>query len=321
MRRVLLLMVVCLLPAGCAAQTTPTTPATPTLSATATLVRHPTVVLVVPLEADLGDTWTRPTDGMEMVYVPAGEFEMGSLDAEIDAAFDSCEQDLGEGECDREWFASESPIHQVALDALWIDRTEVSEAQYASCVEAGVCREAGCAGGPGYVSSPHPVVCVSWYDAQRYCEWVGGRLPSEAEWEYASRGPDGFIYPWGDAFDGSRLSFCDTNCSLDWKYDEHDDGFSSTAPVASFPQGASWCGAYDMAGNVYEWVADWYEPTYYARSPYRNPLGPGSGESRVLRGGGWFSIPWELRCAFRDGIDPEAVLGNVGFRCSVSAGE
>jgi serine/threonine-protein kinase len=230
-----------------------------------------------------GDTWTRPADGTVMVYVPAGEFEMGSEDGND----------------------QEHPVHTVALDAFWIDQTEVTNDQFRSCVEEGVC--------DGFWTCPpfedpdlgeHPVVCISWEQAGIYCEWVGGRLPTEAEWEYAARGPEGHTYPWGED---------DPTCDLaQWVRCQ-----GETVPVGSLPAGASWCGALDMAGNTMEWVSDWYDETYYASSPAENPQGPSSGQLRAIRGGSWWQAePGDLRSAYRAGYTPTYVESVFGIRCA-----
>jgi len=177
-------------------------------------------------------------DNSVMVYVPAGEFIMGSDERD----------------------GNEQPMHTVYLDAFYIDKTAVTNAQYRKCVEAGACdapRETTDYDNADYAQ--HPVVYVNWFQAKAYCEWVGKRLPTEAEWEKAARGTDGRKYPWGNTFDGSRLNFCDKNCTLSWKDPSVDDGYTGTAPVGSYPVGASPYGALDMAGNVYAWVADWYD--------------------------------------------------------------
>jgi serine/threonine-protein kinase len=268
---------------------------------------------VPPPTASLGDTWTRPADEAVMVYVPAGEFEMGSNS-----------------------YDDEQPVHTVALDGFWIDKHEVTNAQFAAFLnEKGNHREGGTtwlalgsddclieeSGGefqPKSGYADHPVVEVSWYGARAYAEWVGGQLPSEAEWEYAARGSEGQIYPWGNEFDGTRLNFCDVNCTSSYRATGYDDGYEETAPVGSFPDGASWCGALDMAGNVWEWVADWYDGDYYARSPSENPGGPEYGSVRVVRGGAFVNSEYHVRCAYRYNGHPHDRYNHLGFRVVVS---
>ena len=262
----------------------------------------------------VGEVWTRPADGMEMVYVPAGEFQMGSTDEQVDQAWEMCEE--FNPDCRREDFEIEQPAHTVALDGLWLDRTEVTNEQYRVCVEAGVCDPSE------YEDTKlndenQPMVGVDWYDAEDYCQWAGARLPTEAEWEYAARGPEGRAYPWGDTFDGTKLNFCDKNCLLDHADKSVDDGYLYPAPVGSYPDGASWCGALDMAGNVWEWVADWYGE--YPSGKQVNPTGPASGVVRVLRGGSWFLTSDDTRGANRGGGNPDYWYEYVGFRCARSS--
>jgi formylglycine-generating enzyme required for sulfatase activity len=247
-------------------------------------------------------TSTRSHDGMTMVYVAAGSFTMGSPPG------------LGSDE--------EAPPHKVTLDGFWIDRTEVTNAQYRAFVIASGYRtpticERGNSTYDDAGKENHPVVCVSWDDARAYCEWAGARLPTEAEWEEAARGTDSRNYPWGMNFDGSRLNFCDINCDSDQKDPGANDGYAQTAPVGSYPMGVSPYGALDMAGNVWEWVSDWYSFYYYGRSPQSNPQGPNSGEYRVLRGGSWFGSSSNARTAFRAWLHPDQRDSAIGFRCIV----
>ena len=237
-----------------------------------------------------GDTDSRAIDGMTMVYVPGGTFAMGSGDAGSDAA----------------------PVHEVTLAAFWLDRTEVTNGQYGRCVDAGVCEPGAYADEPDLSGDTYPVVGVSWADAVAYCTWAGGRLPTEAEWEYAAAGTTAPIYPWGDQAPKGRANCYDIDC---------DDGFESSAPVGSFQEGASWVGALDMAGNVYEWVHDWYGESYYARSPSRDPAGPPEGELRVLRGGSRYDDASYLRVAVRYPSDPALRHDFYGFRCATDAAE
>ncbi len=271
-----------------------------------------------------GDTWTRPADGMVMVYVPGGEFTMGSDDEAVGGAIELCTP--YRDDCPWGDFAGEQPAHTVILNSFWIDRTEVTNGQYRQCVEAGICDP------PELTSSysrdryyddsaydDYPVIYVSWHQAAAYCEWAGARLPTEAEWEYAARGPDGRQFPWGDTFDGTKLNYCDVNCYLDQADGTVDDGYADTAPVGSYTGGVSWCGAGDMAGNVWEWVADWYAAWYYSSSPAEDPTGPSSGRYRVVRGGSWLNVPSQVRCAFRFMGPHEETSRSVGFRCVESS--
>ena len=262
------------------------------------------------------NVWIRPADHAEMVYVPGGTFQMGSSEEELNVAFEMCDQYLGNGRCQRSRFGDESPQHQVTLDSFWIDQTEVTTAQYARCVDSGICAPADCFHEFPILAPDQPVGCVSWFDAEDYCEWAGACLPTEAEWEYAARGPQGFSFPWGNAFDPSRANYCDVNCTYRWRDDTFDDGFSWPAPVGSFPAGVSWCSAMDMAGNNWEWVADWYDSEYYANSPEFNPQGPDSGSRRVLRGGSCHFFPPYLRSARRSGNLPDSIYASGGFRCA-----
>jgi formylglycine-generating enzyme required for sulfatase activity len=285
------------------------------------------------------DEHTRLEDGMVTIRVPGGAFKMGSTDAEVDQALQLCEEVYGD--CQRGWFEDEQPAHRVSLDTFRIDRTEVTNAQFAAFLNAQSeaaegdliwadvmvdlnsehCRiertDERFQAEEGY--GDHPAVMISWYGAKAYCAWAGARLPTEAEWEYAARGPKRSIYPWGDAFEGTRLNTCDASCPFeDWRDNAFDDGYARTAPVGAYPDGASWCGVLDMAGNVWEWVADRYSAGYYARSPTRNPQGPDSGRFRVQRGGSWTATLRDARSARRHRYPASWQDHAVGFRCAMT---
>jgi formylglycine-generating enzyme required for sulfatase activity len=240
----------------------------------------------------------RPAEELaSMVAVPPGEFLMGSR--------------AGEGD------DHERPQRRVRLDAFMIDKYEVTVDRYGKCVAAGACTPAntdeGCNWGKA-ARGEHPVNCVDWSQARAYCAWEKKRLPTEAEWEKAARGADGRTYPWGNDKPGTQL--------LCWEEQEQRLGRSgSTCPVGSRPRGASPCGAHDMAGNVWEWVADWFDEGYYAKSPKANPPGPKAGRARVFRGGGWSFGSTEApdqRAANRLRLPPGAWTNDLGFRCARS---
>jgi formylglycine-generating enzyme required for sulfatase activity/predicted Ser/Thr protein kinase len=247
------------------------------------------------------------SDGIIMVYIPPGEFKMGSDDDD-----------------------DEKPPHTVYLDGYWIGKYEVTLGQYKAFITG-----AGYKDLPSWVSqySPkdnHPVVMVSWYDANAYCQWLSKKtgltfkLPTEVQWEKAARGTDERKYPWGETLpSGKTANFADKKLSLKYKrYNKRykladknvDDGYAYTAPVGSYPQGVSPYGLLDMAGNVWEWCGDWYSYNYYKSSPYKNPIGPKSGTYRVFRGGGWDYNAKRLRCADRGGDKPSVSNGYLGFR-------
>lgn len=241
-----------------------------------------------------------PKDGAEMVLVPAGEFLMGSPEG------------LG--------MVGEHPQHRVYLDSYYIYKYEVTNAQFAKFVsETGY--DAGTVWKERYESEmdQHPVAWVSWNDANAYCRWAGGSLPTEAEWEKAARGTDGRQYPWGNKWD-ERACNWHNGPIMAGMAKVFSLGMRGATPVGSYPLGVSPYGAYDMAGNVDEWCSDWYDEMYYGSSPVKNPEGPGSGEYRVIRGGSFFdSNSNSLRCATRWGIDPNARDFFKGFRCCRSA--
>jgi formylglycine-generating enzyme required for sulfatase activity len=228
-------------------------------------------------------------DGMTLVYVPAGEFTMGSDNSDSD----------------------EKPAHTVTLDSYWIDQTEVTNKMYARCVSAGVCKE------PAYKKSStrssyydnsqynnYPVIYVDWNMAKTYCEWMARRLPTEAEWEKAARGTDGRSYPWGFNLPTDDLL-------------NYNDALKDTTEVGKYPEGKSYYGALDMAGNVMEWVSSLYKPYPYSAIDGREDLSA-SGD-RVLRGGSWAHINSGVRSFVRYSEFHSFSDDDVGFRCAMIA--
>lgn len=227
-----------------------------------------------------------------LVYHPPGTFIMGALPGADPYA--------------EVW---ERPPHEVTLSGFWMETTEVSNARYALCVAAGVCslplRTSSRTRGDYYGNpafAEYPMVNVTHAQAAQFCEWAGGRLPTEAEWEYAARFNDGRLYPWGNEQDLGRGQF------------GRGEG-SDTEPVTAFPGGASALGVLNLAGNVWEWVADWYDAGYYAASPKENPTGPTTGKERAARGGAFATDPQFVRNTNRFSLNPERGYTNVGFRC------
>ena len=249
-------------------------------------------------------TITTPKDEAVMVYVPAGEFLMGTSDADIE----HYKEIFPLRKITR--FDNERPQRTVFVDAFYIDKYEVTNKQYKKFLaETGYIPKHYLDYAP-YNTSNFPAAVLEWEDAVAYANWAGKRLPTEAEWEKAARGTDGRIWPWGNEWDGTKLS---GNDGTGLK-----DGYKETAPVGQFPQGASPYGAHDMAGNLWEWVSDWYDPNYYRTSPPNiNPKGPETGDGHVLKGGGWAENLDFTRCANRQGGNPGSLLR--GFRCAMDA--
>lgn len=262
---------------------------TPTPASTKTFTAVPPTLTPTP---GIGSTVTSEKDGMVLVYVPEGEFTMGS--------------DSGSSD--------EQPVHTVNLDAFWMDRTEATNAMYAQCVEDGGCDSPASVESYSrvrYYGNPefgnYPVLYVNWNQAAAYCKWAGRELPTEAQWEKAARGPstgpgDGRTYPWGEGIDCDKANY--SSCVGD------------TTEVGSYADGASIYGALDMAGNVWEWVSSLYQDYPYSATDGREDL-TASG-SRVLRGGSWQSDGYNVRSASRSRYDPTFTYLYVGFRCSRS---
>ena len=270
----------------------------------------------------LGDTRQRQSDGMTMVFVPAGEFSMGIDVDGMHYALQLCKKarvTTGPA-CPGSSYADEMPMHLVKLDAFWIDLTEVTNQGYQGCVVDQACSlpsDPGSFTREKYFGDPvysdYPVVWITRDQAAEYCSWAGGRLPTEAEWEYAARGPESRTYPWGEEFEPSRTNYCDASCAAGVIDPSYDDGYPETAPVGSFPTGISWCGALDMAGNVREWVSDWFY--YYGAEPQTNPVGPDEGGNHTAKGGCWLDSPENLRSSNRGQNTRDYTRHKVGFRC------
>ena len=246
-----------------------------------------------PVSSEQQQEFINPTDGAVMILIPEGEFLMGSANSE--------------------GYRNESPQRKVYLDSYYIDKFEVTNVQYREFM-----KETGRKSPRDWSDYDtrwlnHPVVGVSWHDAVAYAEWAGKRLPTEAEWEKSARGTDGRKYPWGNISPDAGGRY-----RANYKVGKYGaaNGYSNTSPVGSFPSGASPYGVMDMAGNVWEWCADWYDSGYYRKAPTKNPPGPTSGKHRVLRGGAWLNDDtFHLRCAARGWHAPKLTFHYVGFRC------
>jgi sulfatase modifying factor 1 len=226
-------------------------------------------------------------DGAPMVLVPAGEFTMGGQDV-----------------------ADEQPVHRVHLDAFYMDTFEVTVTRY------GKFRATTKRSPPRHWDEinlardgARPIIGVSWQSADAYCRWAGKRLPTEAEWEKAARGADARPYPWGNGEPTNQHG----NFGRSWT------GYETLDPVGSHPLGESPYGIEDLAGNVWEWVADWYYRDYYRSSPPRNPPGPAEGEEKVFRGGGWNHEALLARSSLRNRDEPDTQINSIGFRCAMDA--
>ena len=255
------------------------------------------------------DQWSpdiREFAGVEMALVPAGCFTIGSTTEEIDGAFAQCRDSRKWRVCERFWYYDEAPQIEVCFqEPFWIDVNEVTNEQF---------------GTPGsFLDDDLPRQIVTWFEAVEHCEARGARLPSEAEWEYAARGPDGLLYPWGNAFDSSLFNYCDANCQFRWRDENGDDGKGTTAAVGSYPAGVSWEGALDLLGNVYEWTNSFYfDYPYDAEDGREAPGNEDDSTWRVIRGGSWIDEVHFARAANRFWADPTVKYIDVGFRCVLS---
>lgn len=224
---------------------------------------------------------------------------------------------------------SSGPAHEVNLDSFYIFKFDVTNAQYQAFVRATGHQNSRNSNNTRYNGPNQPVTGVTWNDARSFCAWAGAQLPTEAQWEKAARGTEGFIYPWGNVWDATKLRSMDgiahrVFASIeDWQAWRATNQSSSEfqaearpADAGSYPKGASPYGVMDMAGNVWEWVADWYDPSYYKNSPNDNPKGPSFGDYRVLRGGAWDTPRIANFTWYRETFMPPSGAGNVtGFRC------
>lgn len=222
-------------------------------------------------------------DGSTLIYIPAGDFSMG--------------------------YGGDAPVHTVMLDAYWVQQTKVTNRMYDQCVKAGICTPPNQElGGPVFTNpsfASHPVVGVTWDQAQSYCGWIQGSLPTEAQWEKSARGLNGNSYPWGNS---------EPSCDLL----NYANCYGRTTNVNTYPEAASAFGVLDMAGNVFEWVNDWYDASYYTQSPAANPTGPLSGQYRGVRGSSFETGEEQVASAIRRFNEPTDSGRDIGFRCVVA---
>lgn len=252
--------------------------------------------------------------GIEQVWVPAGSFKMGASEQEIQDQLA-----LNPPGWIIEEFASEQPQHKVNITrGYWIDKYEVTNAAFLAFINDGGYQKQEYWSEAGwkwlqtrkdntayFIKSAqdkpdYPCVIVRWYEAEAYAAWRGGQLPSEAEWEYAARGPEALIYPWGNTFDEEKANVLEN---------------LGVKPVGSYPEGASWVGALDMSGNAMEWVNDWLDVNYYQERIADDPAGPETGSVKIEKGGWWGSNPFVARCSYRHFEDPpDYADSHIGFR-------
>lgn len=312
-------------PTNTAVPTTPTPVPSPTIEPSPTPVPSPTPL---PAQVELG--------GSTLVLVPGGFFQMGAAAADMLA---ECE--TFRAGCNRDWFTASEPAHTVLVAPFYMDQHEVTNVAYLDFLNAKGTEIEDCSGQAclvlenselqqsdegGFQIDPaaatNPVTGVTWFGAAEFCEWRDSRLPTEAEWEKAAlwnpATEAGTFYPWGDEFDGTQVNFCDVQCTEPQANPDFDDGFATLAPVGSFPGGASPTGVLDMAGNVWEWVADWFSESYYNESATSNPTGPDEGTDRVVRGGSYFDTGNFTSGRIRFPSEPGNSDRTIGFRCAAS---
>lgn len=271
------------------------------------------------------NTRINPIDNAEIVFIPGGEFIMGSNPEEIEEIW----KKLGWNVAEIEFTKSEQPAHPVQVDGFWMYRNLVTVAQYRTFCNATGTKMPET---PSYGwKDENPVVNVSWHNAKAYCKWIGGRLPYEAEWEYVARGGNTgigkkprTIFVWGDSLPEKPVAnLADETFMKSGYYNSpgfhyfsgYNDCFATASPVRAFPANAF--GLFDMAGNVLEWCEDWYGSDYYKTSPEKNPHGPVTGERRVLRGGAFDTTPTITRISRRLGNFPDICNEEKGFRCVI----
>lgn len=260
---------------------------------------------------------TNEKDQAPLVFVEQGQFIMG-----VDPEGRSPEEHPN-------FSGPEYPEKVIQLDSYWIYQTEVTNLMYQMCVEDNYCDPPiqtssylsdTYYGNPNY--DDYPVVNVEWRQAATYCDWAGGRLPTEAQWEKAARGPNGNKYPWGNEDPADfQTNLCDSNCTyftnssfiMDWINDGHD----GPAPVGTYPGGTSYYNAYELSGNVWEWVFDWFQVSY-SRLPLENPTGPANGSRKVIRGGSFINNIEDVRSLTRESWNPQNATTAIGFRCVIN---
>lgn len=282
-----------------------------------------------------------------MVLVPAGSFFMGATPTEINALFEWCEEikqaNYRGFTCQRRaLFEPLGPTSEQTIDTFWLDKYEVTRADYNRCVDAGYCREAHeleglHANSPASTRPNQPINNVDLFQAYSYCQWRGARLPTEVEWEYAARGPDRVRFPWETEVlvtpntNTAIVNHCDVNCGeAPWSADaytrtgkwehitQYNDGYAGTAPVDSYPEGASWIGAFNMAGNVQEWTASLYSPLPYNSNLSESDEPPRTADQYTIKGGSYGASIYVSTTFWRSGFAANDYSPSIGFRCAMS---